>query len=473
MKISKYLFLSVLICFCASALHAKGWKNDVNKLIVAGEFSKVEQVLDKLPAKQKRANQLQIDSIKSIMLRIRKDFSITPAQGKLLIESAMKRKVTATEIKDWKENKYIETRTIDGQEWWFRKMQRNFKLLNWEVFSNDFVAEETSTAATRQAWIDEAMKTKADKNNTRNWKKATVKMVLDVNANAIPAGETIRVWLPIPFENMRQRNFQMVSSSHKLTYSEGSKHHTVYMEAKAVADKPTHFEINYTYETGERHIDQAELLKKVKPYNTESEIYKTYTKQELPHMIVNDQMKYLAGKIVRNEKNPVLQASKIFDYITSNFPWAGAREYSTIENIPMYVLKERHGDCGQVALLYISLCRSIGIPTRWESGWCTNPGEVGWHDWAETYFEGIGWVNTDVSYGRSGYTDNQANYYKSGIDLYRLSTNEGISDALSPAKKYARSESVDFQAGEVEWKGGNLEYSDWDSELTIEVSPIK
>ena len=35
---------------------------------------------------------------------------------------------------------------------------------------------------------------------------------------------------------------------------------------------------------------------------------------------------------------------------------------STIENIPEYVLDNRHGDCGQVSLLFITLCRISGIP---------------------------------------------------------------------------------------------------------------
>ena len=60
-----------------------------------------------------------------------------------------------------------------------------------------------------------------------------------------------------------------------------------------------------------------------------------------------------------------------------------------------------------------------------------------------------------------------ADYYTSGLDIYRLATNETIGDVLSPAKTFIRSETVDFQAGEVEWKGGNLFYDKWDSNLKV------
>ena len=103
-------------------------------------------------------------------------------------------------------------------------------------------------------------------------------------------------------------------------------------------------------------------------------MYIKYTAEEYPHIIKPEKLKKLAHTIVGEEKNPVLQASMIYDWIATNFPWAGAREYSTIPNIPEYVVENRHGDCGQVALLYITLVRCLGIPARWESGFMLHPG---------------------------------------------------------------------------------------------------
>ena len=148
-----------------------------------------------------------------------------------------------------------------------------------------------------------------------------------------------------------------------------------------------------------------------------------------------------------------------------HFPWASAREYSTLGNIPMYVLENRHGDCGQVGLLLVTMCRYAGVPARWQSGWMLHPGAVNMHDWSEVYYEGIGWVPTDVSFGRgrSAVRDNDDEYYfyTKGLDAYRLICNSDYSGHFFPAKQFIRSETVDFQRGEVEWEGGNLYFNQW------------
>lgn len=56
----------------------------------------------------------------------------------------------------------------------------------------------------------------------------------------------------------------------------------------------------------------------------------------------------------------------------------------------------------------------------------------------------------------------------SGIDSYRLIVNEGVAGSMWPEKKFLRSDPLDFQRGEVEWKGGNLYYDKWDYEMQIE-----
>ena len=66
------------------------------------------------------------------------------------------------------------------------------------------------------------------------------------------------------------------------------------------------------------------------------------------------------------------------------------------------------------------------------------------------------------------------NYYATGIDVYRMASNEAIGDKLSPEKKFIRSETVDFQPGEVEWRKGNLYYDTWKSHLEVKsITKIK
>ncbi len=123
-----------------------------------------------------------------------------------------------------------------------------------------------------------------------------------------------------------------------------------------------------------------------------------------------------------------------------------------------------------LSLLLISALRSEGIPAKWQSGWITRPnGECGMHDWAEVYFEGVGWVPVDMSYGLMN-DDNPSvrEFYATGLDQTRLVVNDDIGRDFTPAKTHFRSEPVDFQRGEVEWSGGNLYFPEWSFKMTVE-----
>ena len=128
-----------------------------------------------------------------------------------------------------------------------------------------------------------------------------------------------------------------------------------------------------------------------------------------------------------------------------------------------------HGDCGIQSLLLITLCRYNGIPAKWQSGWTLYPMNVNLHDWAEVYFEGLGWIPVDVSFNYQKIDDKQAReFYLCGADAYRLIVNDDFSREFFPAKIYLRSETVDFQRGEVEWRGGNLYFNQWDYQMDVE-----
>lgn len=158
----------------------------------------------------------------------------------------------------------------------------------------------------------------------------------------------------------------------------------------------------------------------------------------------------------------------IYYWIDNNINWASALEYSTFECIPEYVLKNRKGDCGMQTLLFMSLARFSGIPCKWQSGWMLHPGEVNLHDWCEVYYEGVGWVPLDQSFGLQR-SDNQKvkEFYISGIDGYRLIINDDFSREFEPPKKYFRSEPIDFQRGELEWSEGNIYFDKWNYKMDV------
>jgi transglutaminase-like putative cysteine protease len=239
------------------------------------------------------------------------------------------------------------------------------------------------------------------------------------------------------------------------------------MEKTVKKDEPLKFEIEFSYKSAAEWFNLDS--KDIRPYDTNSDLYKTYTSEQPPHILFSDSIEAISERIISNETDPYQKMKKIFTWINESFLWAGAREYSTIDNIPAYVLENGHGDCGQVTLLFITLARYNGCPARWQSGFMMHPGSLNLHDWSEFYIEGIGWIPMDQSFGINRFTDDEkVRYiYSNGIDAYRWIVNNDYSQPLFPEKIYPRSETVDFQRGELEWKGGNLYFDKWNWDFNV------
>jgi transglutaminase-like putative cysteine protease len=191
-----------------------------------------------------------------------------------------------------------------------------------------------------------------------------------------------------------------------------------------------------------------------------------------PHIVFTDAMRRYSATAVGAETNPLRVAQRLFDAV-DRIPWAGAREYSTIANIGDYALHAGHADCGQQTLLLMTLLRMNGIPARWQSGWVYSDGAYSnMHDWGWLYLEPYGWLPMDVTFGRLHSGDPSIDgFYLGGLDAYRIAFNDDYGTPLWPPKRFERSETVDSQRGEVEWRGGNLYFDRWDYDFEAEVLP--
>lgn len=382
--------------------------------------------------------------------------------------------VTDEKIAQWEASGALECMELDGEKKYFVRAARNLFRIDpqcaqvWEK-ANPSTGYANSTLACMKNIPQILRDAPHDPQHIAQARRIRVTYTLSVNADAVPAGEKIRCWLPFPRRDVnRQTDVELLTTNlGKYTLSEPtSPHSSLYMEQVSVAGVPTVFQESFEYTAHGAKYD----LSDVQPYDKGSKLYREYTTEREKHVRFTPELKALADSLTRGIINPACQAEAIFLYVDKNYPWASAREYSTIDNIPMYVLQNGHGDCGQVSLLFITLCRICGIPARWQSGFQVHPWGEDMHDWAEVYFEGVGWVPVDQSYGVSNYMPTPAGrmFYFGGIDSWRLIVNSDYGQPLSPKKKYPRSETVDFQRGEVEWSQGNLYFDQWDWDLQVE-----
>lgn len=406
--------------------------------------------------------------------RLLTDFCLTESQVKEYIRKYIP-DVTDEQIRRWEESKALECRVLDGEKRYFRNAGPNLFRIDSACVALKLEREGTSLSVSEKVDrenLPEIMEgVRKQGTPLAAPKRMRVTYTLTVDTNAVPAGKVIRCWLPYPrADHARQQDVKFIAASEEqYTFSpQECPHSTLYMEKRAVAGMPTVFSETFEYTSyGEWHDLKPE---DIQPYDTTTALYKRYTAEREQHIRFTPRLRELAARLTEGEENPYLKAKRIFRWVNDRFPWASAREYSTIENIPEYVLENRHGDCGQVTLLFITLCRLSGIPAHFQSGFMMHPRAWNLHDWAEIYFEGIGWVPVDQSFGIPAYATNpdEESFFLGGIDSWRMIVNEDYGMPLVPEKKYPRSETVDFQRGEVEWEGGNLYFPQWDYHMEIE-----
>jgi transglutaminase-like putative cysteine protease len=474
-KPGRFMKKIILIIITVISMNAQSRYSEINELVNSGEFNKATEMIDK----KLESSNLSYDEIFELQFeqerldRIRKDFNKT-AEDILKFINKYYPDAKEKDLEKWEKDGSLEYKVIDGKKCYFSRAASNLFRINKEAkkqkeLVDGFVKDPLD--AFLEDYIPSVLEESANGQESLV-KPVTFKLnyTVTVDANAVPDGEIIKCWLPYPREgHQRQVGIKLlaVNNDEYIIASNDNPQRTLYMQKPAMKDQPTIFNMvldvtNYN----EVNFIQPELIK---PYNTESGLYKTYTAERAPHIVFTDKIKKLSKEIVGDEKNPYLISKKIFSWISTNIPWAGAREYSTIENISDYCLTRGHGDCGIKTLLFMTLCRYNGIPAKWQSGWMLHPGEVNLHDWSEIYLEGYGWVPVDQSFGLvDSELEDEKYFFLGSIDPYHLIVNDDYSSTLFPAKIFPRSETVDFQRGELEWRGGNLYFDQWDYHMDVE-----
>ncbi|MBV6444485.1 MAG: transglutaminase domain-containing protein [Ignavibacteriales bacterium] len=468
------LFAMILL----SVLKPQSGFKEIDNLFEQGEYSKATKEIGALIASGK-VNPEQEYNLRftlDLMERIKMDFTKNRDEVKEYIAKFFPG-VTDEQLDKWENEKALECKMIDGEKKYFRNAARNLFRIDKEALNKwnevNGVALGELDKYLLQYLPELISESKKNGEKLVNPVTITVKYTLVVDPNAVPPGEVVRCWLPFPAENRdRQTEVEFLSANCEnfVIAPFNATHRTIYMEAVSEQDSEVVFEASYKFKTyGEYNgVD----FNKHYTIDTSTDLFEEYTAERPPHIAFTDDLKNLSAQIIGNETEPVKKFKLIYEWINDNIPWASAIEYSTIPAIASYCKTNMHGDCGIQSLLFITLCRMNGIPAKWQSGWMLHPPEVNLHDWAEIYFDETGWIPVDQSFKLKPSDDPLVRYYYLGnTDNYHFIVNDDYSGNLFPAKIYPRSETVDFQRGEVEWRGGNLYFDKWSYYIDLNYSP--
>lgn len=447
-------------------------KDQISTAFLSGEFMKADSLInvDLLDEKDDSFLIKEYEIIRAKMSRIELDFRKDEGQ---IIEQLKPTfpDLSSKQMVDWEKSGELEMKIINGKKRYFNYAVNNLYRLNKEaqqkrnsIFGepenrlNNFCIGEAKEITEHEAENLE--------NKEKNWH---ISFTISLDPGIVPEGETVRCWMPFPKPHpTRLTNIKLltVNDDDYFISDSSSFHRSLYLEKPANDSVPVVFEYEVEFTTQPEWTNISQIS--AKPYNTQSALYINNTKEQEPHIVFSQAVKDLADSLTIGLTNPIEIVHALYYWINDNIPWASALEYSTFECIPDYSLKYRHGDCGMVSFLFMSMARYKGIPVKWQSGWMLHPGYKNLHDWTEVYYEGIGWLPLDMSFGLMPSSEIEIKeYYISGIDTYRMIVNDAVADEFIPKKKFHRSEPFDFQRGELEWSGGNLYFNQWNYSLKI------
>ena len=472
-----------LLCAMALVAHAAGPATpgagarlqQIVELVDQGRFAEAERLIavdDRTGAAFPGEIAFQRERMRRILL----DFSLDE-DG---LRSAIRRQVPdlgEDEFQRWRRAGLFDAMEIDGQVRYFKRAAHNLFRLSEEARArraepgpfNDSpfeLAQHPHHAEVRAAAL-------ASGDTAAAPRRVRVTQSLTVKPEAVPAGETVRAWIPYPRAIPgQQEDIRLLHGHPRLPRlaPESTLQRTAYLEQAARAGEPTRFSVSYELTIFGQHV--AVDPERVVPVAMTPELA-PYLSERFPHVVFTDAMRLFSAQVVGDETNPYRVARRLFDAV-ARLPWAGAREYSTITNIGEHALRAGRADCGQQTLLLITLLRLNGIPARWQSGWIFSDDTYNnMHDWGWLYLAPYGWMPMDVTFGRlPGADPALGHFYLGGMDAYRIAFNDDYSRDFVPAKTHFRSETVDLQRGEAEWDGGNLYFDQWDYDFEWELLPL-
>ena len=428
---------------------------DVLKLKLYGDFKGANELIDFLMQKETTPTALKK------RLEIEKDVLGMMGINEYPYSFEEATNMMALDIKDFSNDELVVLKNTGKVDWIYVdgevKFQRRFldNLFKTQASYSErrLSTEDNAVETLRQQELDENVVLMKELGGRKA--EITIKSSIKVKKEYERVGEKVKVYLPIPQACTQQSEITIINTSPEATFiaPENETQRTVYFETVLEADQV--FEVTYSYV---HTIPYREL----DPKKAQTCDILTDLEEVLPHMAFTPYLKELLEEILEGEENPIIQARKIFDFVTTKVNYSFMREYFTIDNISEYAAVNLKGDCGVQAILFITLCRMCQIPAKWQSGLYVSSHYTGCHDWAQFYVAPYGWVHADLSFAGGAYRNKKYDrwqYYFGNLDIFRMVANSEIQQDFNPPKAELRADPIDNQRGEFEYEGQGLPYA--------------
>ncbi len=416
---------------------------DVKREITLGNFEGAREIIRRLLSKDLPEDMvLRLQYEEERMRRLEKDFPYTRKDALKLLHKNIKN-FRDVELDKWIKKGYVERIQIRNEERFFARFVPNLFFLD-NGIKRRRIKEDELSAYSRNL-ISRAIR------RIKNGDIRKYKIVAGIKLRIKKNGK-YRVWLPVPKENFQISKVKILNAyPKKYEIAENNvPQSTVYFNSSS---KEYIVEFEYTISEVSGGIEGDASIENNKI-------------EKLPHIRFTPYIKALAKRITEDSEDDYEKAKKIYNWITHNTNYTYVREYSTYDNISEFAATNLRGDCGFFAILFITLCRAVGIPAKWQSGWFVTPKFASPHDWAQVYIDGK-WYPVDASFGNYRRHRSRNDFYFGNMDAFRMIANDDLLVEFTPKKKYWRSDPVDNQRGEVENEKRNLYFDEFESKIYV------
>lgn len=241
--------------------------------------------------------------------------------------------------------------------------------------------------------------------------------------------EALDVWCPVIPDTPHQRVLDLdVHAEHPFELTREAEFGNLVLHSRyANPGVDAEFEIRYMVERQTPPGLTADVSR-ARPLATPELFARTLAPER--HVDVDERTRTLANEIAAGETNALEQARRFFNHVTGTMTY-DAHQQSYVGSTE-HALTCSVGNCNDIHALFVSLCRSAGIPARFVLGQALEAPEpgaedcevCGYHCWAEFFVTGLGWLSADAScatkYGTHGLFGNlEANHiaWSTGRDL--------------------------------------------------------
>ncbi|MBR2570901.1 MAG: transglutaminase domain-containing protein [Clostridia bacterium] len=438
---------------------------DIQHLKHYGDYDRLVRVLDlriadeKLPQALRRRLQME----KRIIERIPGAYPYTFDAALALLQKEI-RGVTAQELEEFRDRGMVDWIYLNGEVRFQNSFLSTLIKVRPELEERVLNPERLAYKKTNAGILDDTVREMQNSGGAaRRWH---MRHALRIKQEFVREGKEILVHLPLPVEYDCVRGFRLLNSGPVPGYvSDPYAPQRTISFRKPLAEKDVFF-AEYEFETHMRWTaPDPDLAKGGFPADQPDALA-----EQPPHISFSPLIRETAREIAEGEKNPLILARRVYDFLTKRPIYSYVRSYFTYPDLPAQMLTGMKGDCGIFALSFITLCRYLGVPARWQSGLYCAPHDVGCHDWAQFYCEPWGWLPVDASFGNATWHAGSAlrhEFYFGNLDPFRLPAARAFQAPFDPPKAHLRSDPYDNQSGEAEYPDMGLMSSQFEEKCEM------